>query len=46
MTAAYFRANMPAEWQAEYRRQLAAAQEFAQQRSRELTPLVWRDLAS
>jgi len=46
MTAAYFRANMPAEWQAEYRRQLAAAQEFARQRSRDLTPLVWRDLAS
>ncbi len=46
MTAAYFRANMPAEWQAEYRRQLAAAQEFARQRSRDLTPLVWPDLAS
>ena len=46
MTAAYFRANMPTEWQAEYRRQLAAAQEFAQQRPRDITPLVWRDLAS
>jgi len=46
MTAAHFRANMPAEWQVEYRRQLAAAQEFARQRSRDLTPLVWRDLAS
>jgi flavin reductase (DIM6/NTAB) family NADH-FMN oxidoreductase RutF len=46
MTAAYFRANMPAERQTEYRRQLAAAQEFARQRSRDLTPLVWRDLAS
>ena len=46
MTAAYFRAHMPAEWQAEYRGQLAAAQEFARQRSRDLTPLVWRDLAT
>jgi flavin reductase (DIM6/NTAB) family NADH-FMN oxidoreductase RutF len=46
MTAAYFRANMPSEWHAEYRRQLAAAQEFARQRSRDITPLVWRDLGS
>jgi flavin reductase (DIM6/NTAB) family NADH-FMN oxidoreductase RutF len=46
MTAAYFRANIPAEWQAEYRRLLVEAQEFARLRSRDLTPLVWRDLAT
>ena len=45
MTAAYFRAHLPEAWQAEYRRLLAAAQEFARERSRDLKPLVWRDLA-
>jgi flavin reductase (DIM6/NTAB) family NADH-FMN oxidoreductase RutF len=44
MTAAHFRANMPPEWRAEYEAQLAAAQRFAEQRSRAIRPVIWRDL--
>ena len=45
MTAAYFRANLPAAWLDEYRTLLAAAQQFALERSGDIEPLVWRDLA-
>src|SRR6266516_4083056 len=44
MTAAYFRANMPAEWRGEYEALLRAAQQFAAERSRDIRPVVWRGL--
>jgi flavin reductase (DIM6/NTAB) family NADH-FMN oxidoreductase RutF len=44
MTAAYFRANMPAEWRSEYETLLRAAQTFAAERSRDIRPVVWRSL--
>jgi flavin reductase (DIM6/NTAB) family NADH-FMN oxidoreductase RutF len=44
MTAAYFRAHVPAEWRGEYERQLAAAQRAAERNARDIRPLVWRDL--
>jgi len=44
MTAAYFRAHIPADWQGEYVAQLKAAQEFAEKRSREIQAVVWRGL--
>src|SRR5438874_1399632 len=39
MTAAYFRTNMPPEWQEEYETLLAAAQRFAAERSRDIKPV-------
>jgi len=45
MTAAYFRAHMPAEWRPEYEALLQAAQRFAEAKSREIKALVWRGLA-
>src|SRR6266702_2819461 len=44
MTAAHFRANMPAEWRAEYETLLRAAQAYAAERSRDIQPVVWRGL--
>ena len=44
MTAAYFRANMPPAWRPEYEALLKAAQRFAEQRSRDIKPIVWRGL--
>jgi flavin reductase (DIM6/NTAB) family NADH-FMN oxidoreductase RutF len=44
MTAAYFRANMPAEWRAEYEALLRTAQAYAVERSRDIRPVVWRGL--
>ncbi|HUL50069.1 MAG TPA: flavin reductase family protein [Gemmatimonadales bacterium] len=44
MTAAYFRANMPPEWRRRYEEHLHEAQRFAEQRSRDIRPIVWRDL--
>ncbi len=44
MTAAYFRANMPPEWRPEYEALLEAAQRFAEDRSRDIKPVVWRGL--
>jgi len=44
MTAAHFRANMPAEWRAEYETLLRAAQAYAAERSRDIRPVVWRGL--
>jgi flavin reductase (DIM6/NTAB) family NADH-FMN oxidoreductase RutF len=44
MTAAYFRANMPAEWRKEYQAGLETAQRFAEERSRHIAPVVWRGL--
>ncbi len=44
MTAAYFRANMPAEWRGEYEALLRAAQQFAAERSRDIRPVIWRSL--
>ena len=46
MTAGYFRANIPAGWRNDYERLLAAAQRFAEERSRDIKPVVWRGLAS
>jgi flavin reductase (DIM6/NTAB) family NADH-FMN oxidoreductase RutF len=45
MTAAYFRANLPAEWRRDYERQLKAAQDFALARSRDVKPVIWPGLA-
>lgn len=44
MTASYFRANIPAEWRADYEALLKAAQAFAEKHSREIKARVWRDL--
>jgi len=44
MTAAYFRANMPPEWRPEFEAQLKAAQRFAEERSRDMRAVIWRDL--
>jgi flavin reductase (DIM6/NTAB) family NADH-FMN oxidoreductase RutF len=46
MTAAYFRANLPAAWRKDYEDHLKAAQEFAEQRSRDIRPVVWKGLQS
>ena len=45
MTAAYFRAHIPAGWRPEYEAQLAAAQAFARERSADIRPLTCRGLA-
>jgi flavin reductase (DIM6/NTAB) family NADH-FMN oxidoreductase RutF len=45
MTAAHFRANMPAEWRQEYEGLLAAAQRRAAETSRNIRPVIWRGLA-
>ena len=44
MTAAHFRANMPAEWRKEYQAGLEVAQRFALERSQHIVPVVWRGL--
>jgi flavin reductase (DIM6/NTAB) family NADH-FMN oxidoreductase RutF len=44
MTAAHFRANMPAEWRKEYQAGLETAQRFAEAKSREIRAVVWRGL--
>jgi flavin reductase (DIM6/NTAB) family NADH-FMN oxidoreductase RutF len=44
MTAGYFRANLPAAWRKDYEDHLKAAQEFAEQRSRDIRAVVWRGL--
>ena len=44
MTAAYFRANMPAEWRAEYEAHLGAAQQQAAAQARDLRAVTWRGL--
>ncbi|PYO62048.1 MAG: hypothetical protein DMD49_02370 [Gemmatimonadetes bacterium] len=46
MTAAYFRANMPADWRKDYEDHLAAAQRFAEERSRAIRAVVWKALKS
>jgi flavin reductase (DIM6/NTAB) family NADH-FMN oxidoreductase RutF len=45
MTAAYFRAQMPAGWRKEYEALLQAAQRSAEARSRDIRPVVWSGLA-
>ncbi len=42
LTATYFRSNMPAEWRIEYETKLKEAQEFAEARSRDIQPVVWK----
>ena len=44
MTAAHFRAHMPAAWRAEYEALLHAAQAHAAERSRNIRPVVWKGL--
>jgi flavin reductase (DIM6/NTAB) family NADH-FMN oxidoreductase RutF len=44
MTAPYFRSHLPASWGTAYQEQLAAAQAFARERSRDIRPVVWRGL--
>ena len=44
MTAAHFRANMPAAWRKEYEDLLAAAQRYAEQRSRDIKAVIWKGL--
>jgi flavin reductase (DIM6/NTAB) family NADH-FMN oxidoreductase RutF len=46
MTAGYFRANLPPAWRKDYEDHLKAAQDFAEQRSRDIRPVVWKGLAS
>jgi flavin reductase (DIM6/NTAB) family NADH-FMN oxidoreductase RutF len=42
LTATYLRTNMPAEWRTEYESKLKEAQEFAEARSRDIKPVVWK----
>ena len=42
MTAAHFRAHMPPDWRPTYEAQLKRAQQFAEQRSRSIEPVLWR----
>lgn len=44
MTAAYFRANMPGDWRAEYNAHLGAAQQRAADDGRNIRALTWRGL--
>jgi flavin reductase (DIM6/NTAB) family NADH-FMN oxidoreductase RutF len=44
MTAGYFRANLPPAWRKDYEEHLKAAQDFAEQRSRDIRPVVWKGL--
>jgi len=44
MTAAHFRAHMPAQWRSEYETLLRAAQAYAAERSRDIRPVVWKGL--
>jgi hypothetical protein len=44
MTAAYFRAHIPAEWRDDYVRLLAIAQASGLELSKNIRPLVWRDV--
>lgn len=46
MTAAHFRAHMPAEWRADYEALLRTAQQFAAERSRDIRSVTWRGLKS
>lgn len=45
MTAAYFRANIPAEWRDDYVRLLGEAQARSTALSRDIRPLTWRGLS-
>jgi flavin reductase (DIM6/NTAB) family NADH-FMN oxidoreductase RutF len=42
MTATYFRANMPAEWQSEYEVKLAEAQRVGAELARTIKPVIWK----
>jgi flavin reductase (DIM6/NTAB) family NADH-FMN oxidoreductase RutF len=42
LTATYFRANMPAEWRAEYEAKLKDAQQVGAELSRTIKPVVWK----
>jgi flavin reductase (DIM6/NTAB) family NADH-FMN oxidoreductase RutF len=42
MTAGHFRANLPAAWKQDYEAHLQAAQRFAEERSRDIRPVVWK----
>ena len=44
MTAAYFRAHIPADWREAYERQLARAQGVAAATARDIRALLWRTL--
>ena len=46
MTAAHFRANMPAAWRKDYEQHLLVAQRFAEERSRDIRPVVWKGVAA
>lgn len=42
LTATYFRTNMPSEWRVEYEAKLKEAQAYAETRSRDIKPVVWK----
>ena len=44
MTAAYFRANIPAAWRPEYEALLAAAQQQSAEQSRDIRAVTWKGL--
>jgi len=44
MTAGYFRANLPTAWRKDYEDHLKAAQQFAEERSRDIRAAVWNGL--
>jgi len=42
LTAGYLRTHMPEEWRTEYEAKLKEAQGFAEARSRDIKPIVWK----
>lgn len=44
LSAAFFRANMPAAWRRHYEEHLQDAQRFAEERSRDIRAVVWKGL--
>jgi flavin reductase (DIM6/NTAB) family NADH-FMN oxidoreductase RutF len=44
LTPAYLRTNLPESWKEPYARNLAAAQAWARERSRDIRAVTWRDL--
>jgi len=46
MTPAYLRANLPEPWKEPYVKNLAAAQDWARERSRDVRAVIWRGLTT
>jgi len=46
MTPGYMRAHLPESWREPYLKNLAAAQAWARERSRDVRPIVWKGLTA